>query len=181
MFSTHGRISIGTQTRGVRSRRWEGVPGLGCGRSLDQKGGFVVSAVESAFGGESKDVGELWALHRGDEIHDISRQWVKGWEITPHKRFRKALGSPQVMASPLSRLVDDSFVQVVRELDIDGIEPSVFKKLLQLSTNHFDDGDQGRVFEQLNSFGVPSSTDLSTFLRAFKECVSLAQGTEKIF
>ena len=33
---------------------------------MDEKGGFVVSAVESAFlGGKSKDVGELWVLGRG--------------------------------------------------------------------------------------------------------------------
>ena len=84
------------------------------------------------------------------------------------------------MASPVTRLIDDCFVQVVQELGIDGTGPSAFKKLLQLLTNHVDDGDRGRAFQQLHSFGVPSSTDFSTFLRAFKERVSLAQGTEKI-
>ena len=107
--------------------------------------------------------------------------WVKGWHRTLHECFRKALGYPQVMASPLTRLIDDFFVQVVQELGIDGTGPSAFRMLLQLLTNHFDDGDQGRAFRQLHSFGVPSSTDFSTFLRAFKERVSLAPGTEKIF
>ena len=36
----------------------EAVPGLGCGRPLDQEGCFVVGAVKSAFGGKSEDVGE---------------------------------------------------------------------------------------------------------------------------
>ena len=84
------------------------------------------------------------------------------------------------MASPLTRLIDDFFVQVVQELGTDGTGPSAFKKLLQLLTNHFDDGDKGRAFQQLHSFVVPSSTNFSTFLRAFKERVSLAQGTEMI-
>ena len=45
--------------------------------------------------------------------------WVKGWEITLHKCFRKALGSPQIMASPPACLIDDFFVQVRQELGID--------------------------------------------------------------
>ena len=105
--------------------------------------------------------------------------WVKGWHRTLHKC--RAIGYPQVMAPPLTRLIDDFFVHVVQELGIDGTGPSAFKKLLQLPTNHIDDGDQGRAFQQLSSFGVPSSTDFSTFLRAFKQRVLLAQGTEKIF
>ena len=42
----------------IRGGWLEAVPGLGCGRSLDKKGCFVVSAVESAFGGKSEDVGK---------------------------------------------------------------------------------------------------------------------------
>ena len=67
-----------------------------------------------------------------------------------------------------------------QELGTDGTGPSAFKQLLQLLTNHVDDGDQGRAFQQLHSFGVRSSTDFSTSLRAFKERVSIAQGTEQI-
>ena len=77
--------------------------------------------------------------------------------------------------------VDLDRTGVVRELDVDRIGPSAFKKLLQLLTNNLDDGNQGRAFEQQNSFGVLSSTDFSTFLRAFKKRASLAQGTERIF
>ena len=43
----------------------------------------------------------------------------KRWEITLHKCFRKALGSPQIMASPPACLIDDFFVQVRQELGID--------------------------------------------------------------
>ena len=85
------------------------------------------------------------------------------------------------MASALTRLIHDFIAQVVQKLHTDGTGPSSFKKLLQLRTSHFNDGDQGRAFQQLHSFGVPSSTDLSTFLRTFKERFSLAQGTEKGF
>ena len=82
-----------------------------------------------------------------------------------------------MVASPLTRLVDDIFAQVVRELGIDGTGPSTFKKLLRLLTNHFDNGDQRCAFQQLHFLDLPSSTDFSTFLRAFKKRVSLAQGT----
>ena len=78
-----------------------------------------------------------------------------------HKCFRKALEYPQVMASPPTRLTDDFFAQVVQELGTDGTGPSAFKKLLQLLTNHFDDGDQGRAFQQLHSFGVPETSPRS--------------------
>lgn len=45
----------------------------------------------------------------------------------------------------------------------------------------FDHGDQGRVFERLQAFGVPTGTTLSVFLRASTELVSAVQGTEKSF
>ena len=57
--------------RGKGGGCWEAVSGCGCGWSLDQEGSFVVSAVEFAFGGKSKDIGELWALGRGDETQEI--------------------------------------------------------------------------------------------------------------
>ena len=64
--------------RGVECGWWQAVPGLGCERALDLEGCFVVSAVESAFGGKSKDVGEQWALGRGDEIQKVIRRWRRG-------------------------------------------------------------------------------------------------------
>lgn len=94
--------------------------------------------------------------------------WVVGWDTPLQKCFRKALSSPQVMALLLPRLIDDCFVQVCQELAIDNTWSSAFKELLRLLTNRFDDGDQGRAFEQLSIFNVPSSADFSTFLRAFK-------------
>ena len=59
-----------SSTQGRAHQRWnvdaggigcgwrKAVPGLGCGRSLDQEGCFVVSAVESAVGGKTEDVGD---------------------------------------------------------------------------------------------------------------------------
>ena len=85
------------------------------------------------------------------------------------------------MASPPTRLIDDFVAEVVQELGIELTGPSAFKMLLQLLTNHIDDGHQRRAFQRLHYFGVPSSIDFSTFLRAFKERISLAQGTETIF
>ena len=73
-----GCISIGAFAREIGGGRLEAVPGLGCGRSLGQKGCFVGSAVESAFGGKSKDARELWALGGGHEIQEFSRQWRRG-------------------------------------------------------------------------------------------------------
>ena len=80
------------------------------------------------------------------------------------------------MISPLPRLIDDFFVQLRRELDVDDSRPSAYKKPLSLVAAHFDDGDQGRAFEQLNSFRVPDLTEFSAFLRAFKQRVSIVQG-----
>ena len=60
--------------RGIGCGWRKAVLGLGWGRSLDQEGCFVVSAVESAFGGKSKDAGERWALGRRDEIQEASRR-----------------------------------------------------------------------------------------------------------
>ena len=85
------------------------------------------------------------------------------------------------MISPLPRLIDDFFIQLRRELDVDDSGPSAYRKLLSLLTAHFDDGDQGRAFEQLHSFGVPDLTEFSAFLRAFKQRVSIVQGTERLF
>ena len=48
--------------RGIGCGPQKAVPGLRCGRSLDQEDCFVVSAVESAFGGKGKDFSEQWAL-----------------------------------------------------------------------------------------------------------------------
>ena len=75
---------------------------------------------------------------------------------------------------------DNFFVQLRWELDVDDSGPSTYKKLLSLLTAHFDDGDQGRAFEQLNIFGVPDLTEFSTFLRAFKQRFSIVQGTEPV-
>ena len=61
--------------RRIGGGRWEAVPGLGCGRSLDQKSCFVGSTVESAFGGKRKDARKLWALGGGHKIQEVSRQW----------------------------------------------------------------------------------------------------------
>ena len=46
--------------------------------------------------------------------------WVKGWHIALLKCLREALGYPQVMALPLTHLIDDLFAQVVQELGVDG-------------------------------------------------------------
>ena len=107
--------------------------------------------------------------------------WVVGWDAPLQKCFRKALSAPQVMKSPLPRLIDDFFVQLRRKMDVDDSGPSAYKKRLSLLTAHFDDGDQGRAFEQLNSFGVPDLTEFSAFLRAFKQRVTIVQGTERLF
>ena len=66
MYSApRGTSALERRRGGSRVRVCEAVSGLGCGRSLDQKGCFVVSALASAFGGKSEDVGEMWALGRG--------------------------------------------------------------------------------------------------------------------
>ena len=85
------------------------------------------------------------------------------------------------MIFPLPRLNDGFFVRLRRELDVDDSGPSAYKKPLSLLTAHFDGGDQGRAFEQLNTFGVPDHTEFSAFLRAFKQRVSIVQGTERLF
>ncbi len=127
-------------------------------------------------------LGEILVICDESEKQSFDKPpWVVGWDAPLQKCFRKALSSPSVMASPLPRLIDDFFVQLRQELTIDDTGPSAYKKLLRLLTNHFDDGDQGRAFEQLNTFGVPTDTEFSTFVRAFKERVSVAQGTERVF
>ena len=65
------------------------------------------------------------------------------------------------MASPLTRLMDDFFAQVVQELGTHGIGPSAFKTLLQLLTNHFDHGDQG---SRLPTPALIPRTDLNRLL-----------------
>ena len=107
--------------------------------------------------------------------------WVVGWDTSLQKCFRKFLSAPQVVISPLPRLIDDFFVQLRRELAIGNSGPSAYRKLLGLFTARCDDGDQGRAFEQLNTFGVPNLTEFSAFLRAFKQRVSIVQGTERLF
>lgn len=75
------------------------------------------------------------------------------------KGYRNALSATQVVSSPLPRLIDELFVQVRRELAIGNSGPSSYKELLSFLTAHVDDGDQGRAFKQLHTFGVPDQTD----------------------
>ena len=96
---------------------------------------------------------------------DSEKQSVDGpplvvrWNAPLQQCFRKELPPPQVMASPLPRLIDEFCVQVPQELAVDESGLLAFKTRLRLLTNHFDNGDQGRTFEQLNTFGVPNLTD----------------------
>ena len=68
-----------------------------------------------------------------------------------------------------------------RHLLEDDSGPSAFRLLLRLLSSHFDHGEQGRAFERLQAFGVPTGTLFSIFLRAAKELVSVVQGTETVF
>lgn len=52
---------------------------------------------------------------------------------------------------------------------------------MSLLPAHLDDGDQGRAFEQLHTFGVPDQTECSHFLRAFRQRVTIVQGTSRVF
>ena len=54
--------------------------------------------------------------------------------------------------------------------------PSASSLLLRLLSTHFDHGDQGRAFEKLQAFGVPTGTVYSTYLRALGEVASVVQG-----
>ena len=127
-------------------------------------------------------LGEILVLCDDPEKQSFDRPpWVVGWYAPLQKCFRKALSAPQVVISPLPRLIDDFFVQLRRELDVDDSEPSVYKQVLSLLSAHFDDGDQGRAFEQLNTFGVPDLTEFSASLRAFKPRLSIVQETERLF
>lgn len=83
--------------------------------------------------------------------------WVVGWVDPLQTCHRKGHFSPQDVASPLPRLIDDFFVQVRRELVIDNSEPCAYPKLSSLLMAHFDDGDLGRAFGQLHTFGVPDN------------------------
>ena len=59
--------------------------------------------------------------------------------------------------------------------------PSAFSLLLRLLSTHLDNGDQGRAFEKLQAFGVPTGTVYSIYLRALIEFISVVQGTERVF
>ena len=63
----------------------------------------------------------------------------------------------------------------------DGSGPSTFRLLLRLMSTHFDHGDQGRAFEKLQAFGVPTGTVYSVYLRALRELTLVVQGTERVF
>lgn len=58
---------------GKAGGEWDTVPAWGCGRSLDQEGGFVAGAVEFSLGDNSKDVKKLWAPGRGRQILEVCR------------------------------------------------------------------------------------------------------------
>ena len=67
----------------------------------------------------------------------------------------------------------------LREKDNAG--PSAFRLLLRLLSTHFDHSDQGRAFEALQAFGVPTGTVYSIYLRVLRELTSVVQGSEKVF
>ena len=50
---------------------------------------------------------------------------VVGWDAPLNKFLRKARSDPQVMTSPLPRLVDNFFTRLRRELAVDEYGPSV--------------------------------------------------------
>ena len=82
----------------------------------------------------------------------------------------------------MSLLINNFFKQVpdhLREKDTAG--PSAFRLLLRLLSTHFDHGDQGRAFEKLQAFGIPTGSVYSIYLRALRELTSVVQGSEKGF
>ena len=69
-----------------------------------------------------------------------------------------------------------------RHLDkVDEAGPSAFKLFRRLLSAHFDRGDHGRVFDHLQTFGVPTGIAFPVYLRDFRELTAVAQGTEKVF
>lgn len=142
----------------------------------------VAVSLGQLFASSKLALGDILVMSDDSEKQAFDRPpWVVGWDGPLQKIYRKSLSSPQVASSPLPRLIDEFFDQVRRELTINTAGPSAYRKLLSLLTAHFDDGDQGRAFEQLHTFGVPDNTEFGRFLRAFKQRVSIVQGTERVF
>ena len=99
-----------------------------------------------------------------------SPTWVSGWHAPLLKLTKVSIVPNHDDTHTLHRLVDDLFAQLQERLasGVDG--PAALRTLLTGIADHFDRA--GAALETLQTFGVPSGTPVSGFLRSFRVVVT---------
>ena len=95
-----------------------------------------------------------------------------GWHAPLLKLTEASIVSNRNDTHTLHRLVDDLFAQLQERLasGVDG--PGAFRTLLTDIADHFDRAPRGPALASLQTFGVPSGTPFSSFLRSFRVMVA---------
>ena len=101
-----------------------------------------------------------------------SPSWVSGWHAPFLKLTKASIVPNRDDTHSLHRLVDDLFAQLQERLasGVDG--PGAFKTLLTDVADHFDRASRGAALASLQTFGVPSGTPFSSFLRSFRVMIA---------
>ena len=94
--------------------------------------------------------------------------WVSGWHAPLLKLTKASIVPNRDDTHTPHRLVDDLFAQL-RESLASGVDgPAAFRTLLTDVADHFDRAPRGAALETLQTFGVPSGTPFSSYLRSFR-------------
>ena len=98
--------------------------------------------------------------------------WVPGWHAPLLKLTKASTMANRDDTHTLHRLVGDLFAQLQERLasGVDG--PAAFRTLLVDATDYFDLAPRGAALETLQTFGVPSGTPFSNYLRSYRVVVA---------
>ena len=101
-----------------------------------------------------------------------SPTWVSGWHAQLLKLTKASIVPNRDDMHTIHRPVDDLYAQLKERLasGLDG--PGAFRALLTDVADHFDRALRGAALASLQTFGVPSGTPFSSFLRSFRVMVA---------
>ena len=107
-----------------------------------------------------------------DSVTMRSSSWVSGWHAPLLKLTKASIVPNRDDTHTLHRLIDGLFAQLQERLasGVDG--PAAFRTLLTDVTDYFDRAPRGAALETLQTFGVPSGTPFSNYLRSFRAFVA---------
>ena len=89
--------------------------------------------------------------------------WIRGWERPVLRLVRKAITPARRSSADLTRVFDEFFVQVEKDLNTGVSRPETSRRLLRRISSHFDHGDRNASCNRLQNFGVSNGNPFSAF------------------